>query len=184
METHRDLLTHRPAAERRDVLKAGIDGLTKLGRELGFDVIGKSLVELGDQPVSSSRIRRCLSNGDVTTAREMLGRYHEVSGIVKVDRQLGARMGFPTINLRDVTVMYPKSGIYAAICDLANAMENDGSMPMTSPVDRISGPSTASVPANLLKGKTDSLTDVCSGLVNSVTPKPSNDFPIIALAAT
>ena len=35
---------------------------------------------------------------------------------------------------------------YAAVCDLANEVPNTASMPMTSPVERISGPSTVSTP--------------------------------------
>ena len=42
---------------------------------------------------------------------------------------------------------------------LANAIENRSLMPITSPVDRISGPSTMSTPANLLNGNTLSLTE-------------------------
>ena len=49
------------------------------------------------------------------------------------------------------------SHVPPAIWLLAKAMGNEGSMPMTSPVERISGPSTTSTPGNLLKGKTDSL---------------------------
>ena len=49
---------------------------------------------------------------------------------------------------------------YAAICDLANAVPNCRSRPMTSPVERISGPSTVSTPWNRPKGRTASLTAI------------------------
>ena len=38
------------------------------------------------------------------------------------------------------------SGPYAAACDFAYAVPNTASMPITSPVERISGPSTVSTP--------------------------------------
>ena len=41
---------------------------------------------------------------------------------------------------------------------MANAIPNESAMPMTSPVERISGPRTRSTPASLLKGKTASFT--------------------------
>ena len=41
---------------------------------------------------------------------------------------------------------------------LPNATASVASIPMTSPVERISGPRTTSTPGNLPKGKTDSLT--------------------------
>ena len=47
---------------------------------------------------------------------------------------------------------------------LANAIENRSLMPITSPVDFISGPSTISTPANLMNGKTASLTETWLGI--------------------
>ena len=46
----------------------------------------------------------------------------------------------------------------APICAFANAIGSERSAPMTSPVERISGPSTTSTPGNFANGKTDSFT--------------------------
>ena len=46
----------------------------------------------------------------------------------------------------------------AAGCDLAKAIPKSLEMPITSPVDFISGPSRMSAPGNFRNGKTDSLT--------------------------
>ena len=43
-------------------------------------------------------------------------------------------------------------------------------MPMTSPVDFISGPRSVSTPGKRLKGKTDSLTDTWAGTTSRVNP--------------
>ena len=51
----------------------------------------------------------------------------------------------------------------AAIWLLAKAASKLLSMPMTSPVERISGPSKTSTPPNLTKGNTASLTAMCLG---------------------
>ena len=45
-----------------------------------------------------------------------------------------------------------------ACCDLAKAIPKSLEMPMTSPVDFISGPRRMSAPGNFRKGKTDSFT--------------------------
>ena len=50
----------------------------------------------------------------------------------------------------------------AANCDLAKAIPTEMSMPMTSPVERISGPSTASTSGKRLHGSTASLTAMWS----------------------
>ena len=98
--------------------EAGVGTLSKFGRRFGFDVYSAELIQRGETAVSSSRIREALTRGDVAAAAKMLGRYHEVSGTVSRDRQLGKKMGFPTINLKNVTVMFPKPGIYAALADV------------------------------------------------------------------
>ncbi len=71
----------------------------------------------------------------------------------------------------------------AAICALANAAPNDVPMPMTSPVDFISGPSNVSTPGNFENGKTASLTEMCFGMTSSVKPSDANDCPTITRAA-
>ncbi|WP_110206765.1 FAD synthetase family protein [Nocardioides daejeonensis] len=48
--------------------------LRELGREAGFSVEAVDLVEARGRTCSSTEIRRCLADGDVTTARELLGR--------------------------------------------------------------------------------------------------------------
>jgi len=58
-----------------------------------------------------------------------------------------------------VTAPWSGNPFEAASCALANAEPNESEMPITSPVERISGPSTGSVPTNLLNGKTASFTD-------------------------
>ena len=52
------------------------------------------------------------------------------------------------------------------ICAFAKAIEKFLSIPITSPVDFISGPSIKSTPGNLAKGKTDSFTEICLGVEN------------------
>jgi hypothetical protein len=47
----------------------------------------------------------------------------------------------------------------AASKALTNAKPRSASMPMTSPVERISGPSSTSTPKNLLNGNTGTLTE-------------------------
>ena len=56
-------------------------------------------------------------------------------------------------------------------------------MPITSPVDFISGPSTGSVPANLLNGNTASFTETKGGMISSVKPISSSVSPHMTRAA-
>src|SRR3954449_12129865 len=94
--------------------------LTEMGRELGFDVMGLSLVGPDGAPardeaqVSSTAIRRALVAGDLATANAMLGRPHEVRGVVERGDQRGRTIGFPTANVAvPDDILLPADGIYA-----------------------------------------------------------------------
>ena len=56
-------------------------------------------------------------------------------------------------------------------------------MPMTSPVERISGPRMVSAPGNLANGNTLSFTAVCRGTDASSTPSSSSVLPTMSAAA-
>lgn len=93
--------------------------LREMGAELGFEVIGHELVDAEGNPaegesVSSTRIRKALRDGDLAAANEMLGRPHEVRGVVDHGDKRARELGFRTANL-DVptTTCLPADGIYA-----------------------------------------------------------------------
>ncbi len=71
----------------------------------------------------------------------------------------------------------PSSGSVccAASCALKNASPKDSAMPSTSPVERISGPSTGSTSGNMLNGNTASLTPKCGiGACCEVRDRPAS----------
>jgi len=95
-----------------------VASLTATGAELGFDVLGHELVGLNGQPslepVSSTRIRLALTDGDLQSANEMLGRPHEVRGIVGHGDARARDLGFRTANVAvPESICLPADGIYA-----------------------------------------------------------------------
>src|SRR4051812_21628588 len=79
-----------------------VELLHRMGPDLGFEVEGLNLVPVPgfDGPVSSTAIRRALKAGDVVTAAHLLGRPHEVRGLVEQgDGRGGSVLGFPTANV-------------------------------------------------------------------------------------
>jgi riboflavin kinase/FMN adenylyltransferase len=72
--------------------------LKRLGESLGFAVSVLSLVG-GDEPVSSSQIRRLVADGEVAAAAEALGRPHQVVGRVVPGDGRGREIGVPTANI-------------------------------------------------------------------------------------
>lgn len=91
--------------------------LQAMGAELGFDVLGISLVAddgPGGEEVSSTRIRRLLAKGDAGGAAILLGRPHEVRGRVVAGDQRGRDLGYPTANVEvPGGILLPADGIYA-----------------------------------------------------------------------
>jgi riboflavin kinase/FMN adenylyltransferase len=92
-----------------------VDTLKALGEELGFRVDVVGAVTEGEAPISSTRIRRALAEGDVVEAARGLGRAYSFRGRVVVGDRRGRELGYPTANLEigDSEKMLPKPGIYA-----------------------------------------------------------------------
>ncbi len=63
--------------------------------------------------ISSTRIRAMLSEGDVTSANNLLTRPFRLSGIVSRGAGRGNRLLFPTANLTQIQSLVPAHGVYA-----------------------------------------------------------------------
>ncbi len=95
--------------------------LAAMGLDHGFEVEGVELMGSDARPadesaqVSSTAIRQALAAGDVEGAATMLGRQHEVRGVVTHgDHRGAAELGFPTANVSvPDDVLLPADGIYA-----------------------------------------------------------------------
>lgn len=98
---------------------AGTAGMLRdWGQEHGIEVDVPGLVTSEDhKPVSSTRIRRLIAQGDVAEAAELLGRPHVLDGPVVAGDGRGAGMGIPTANVEvDQHMALPAVGVYAAAC--------------------------------------------------------------------
>lgn len=100
--------------------------LRRMGEELGFTVEGIPLVAVdGPDKASSTAIRHALAEGDLDRARAMLGRDHEVRGVVARGDQRGRELGFPTANVSvPGEVLLPADGIYAGWFRRADGTEH------------------------------------------------------------
>lgn len=64
--------------------------------------------------ISSTYIREVLSQGDIPLANQLLGYPYTITGVVEHGRQLGRKLGFPTLNVAPEThKMMPPNGVYA-----------------------------------------------------------------------
>lgn len=68
-------------------------------REHGIEVQVVEAAEYDGGIVSSTRIRECLSRGEIAAANAMLGRSYRVTGFRFQGKGEGGKLGYPTINL-------------------------------------------------------------------------------------
>lgn len=89
--------------------------LQQLGKKFGFTAEGVELLQDGEQPLSATYVRSCVTAGDVATAAHVLGRPHRVDGVVERGDQRGRLLGYPTANLRTepYAAAVPADGVYA-----------------------------------------------------------------------
>ena len=92
--------------------EAGIDGLGELGRQLGFTVRSYAPRTLRGGPISSSRIRTLLTEGQVSAARALLGCPFAIDSTPASGRGYGTRYAVPTINLAPYSELLPAHGVY------------------------------------------------------------------------
>lgn len=89
-----------------------VDTLREFGRALGFEVHVYPEVRLRGEPVSSSHIRKLLSEGRVSRARHLLGRPFSILSTPGRGRGYGSKYTVPTINLSRYAELVPKDGVY------------------------------------------------------------------------
>jgi riboflavin kinase/FMN adenylyltransferase len=92
--------------------EGNIEVLRELGQEMGFAVHDYPEMRLRGESVSSSHIRRLLSEGRVSRARHLLARPFSILSTPGRGRGYGSKYTVPTINLARYEELVPKDGVY------------------------------------------------------------------------
>ena len=85
--------------------------------------------------ISSTRIRKALEEGDITSATAMLGYDYSLQGVVVAGNRLGRTIGFPTANMKlyEPLKLVPAHGVYAVDVEVLGqkyrGMTNIGTRP-------------------------------------------------------
>jgi riboflavin kinase/FMN adenylyltransferase len=87
--------------------------LRTLGQRYGFRADKIDPVRYKDFVVSSTRVRRLVSEGRMDEAGALLGHGYYVDGTVVEGRRRGREIGFPTANLMSENELIPPHGVYA-----------------------------------------------------------------------
>ena len=98
--------------------------LCRDGQEHGYPVtILPPVTAKNGEPVSSTDIREMLKQGRTEEVRDLLGRYHTLSGIVVHGKEMGRLLGFPTANVAiSREKLLPAFGVYTCLLETERAV--------------------------------------------------------------
>ncbi len=90
-----------------------IELLREAGEQHGFGVENMHTFLVGEERVSSTRIREALAMGDLESAAHNLGRPYAIRGRVGHGDKRGRTIGFPTLNVNLHRKVSPLRGVFA-----------------------------------------------------------------------
>lgn len=88
--------------------------LREIGERRGYRAFGVEEVLADGEPISSTRIRQAVMEGDVELATRLLGRPYALEGTVIEGDGRGHQLGWPTANLALASELPPAPGVYVA----------------------------------------------------------------------
>ena len=109
--------------------------LCNLGKDVGFDVIKVTPLQIDALTVSSTKIRKLLEEGNVHLANKLLGYEYSITGMVVHGNGIGRTIGYPTANIEvgNEYKLIAANGVYACRVehhgDIYKGMANIGFRP-------------------------------------------------------
>jgi len=95
-----------------------VDDLINFGKKFDISVTISPLITANLGEVSSTSIRKSLSDGRPNDAALQLGHWHRIEGTVVAGEQRGRKIGYPTTNMALDGLQLPKLGVYAVLVDV------------------------------------------------------------------
>jgi riboflavin kinase/FMN adenylyltransferase len=115
--------------------EGSLEHLLECGPVYGFDVEEIPAADIDNVNVSSTKIRKALHNGDLSTAKSYLGHDYSLAGEVVKGEGRGTGIGYPTANIQieNPIKLIPANGVYAVYTTISDtqyqAMMNIGVRP-------------------------------------------------------
>ena len=88
------------------------EDMLRFSKEFGFKFFSASPRLYQRHPISSTKIRALIQEGDFTHVKKCLGRPYSILGDVVKGSGLGRELGFPTANLNPHSEALPPKGVY------------------------------------------------------------------------
>lgn len=103
--------------------------LLNLSQEMRFDLHYIPPLIADNNPISSSRLRKVLEEGNLREVRKLLGRPYSIYSKVVAGEGRGSLIGFPTLNVDISSLALPPLGVWAVRVDSKRALANLGFAP-------------------------------------------------------
>jgi len=100
--------------------KGNVSKLKFLEKKYNFKIINPKPLKKKNKIISSTLIRKLISNGKIKIVNKHLGKNWSIEGKVKVGRKMGRKIGFPTCNIELNDYVIAKPGVYAVNIVLKN----------------------------------------------------------------
>jgi len=94
--------------------------LKSLEKKYQYKIIKPKPLKKKNKIISSTLIRKLLSNGHLDKANKYLNRNWSIEGVVQKGRMMGKKIGFPTCNVELQKYVIAKPGVYAVRVYLVN----------------------------------------------------------------
>ena len=93
--------------------EGNVNQLINNEKNYNYKIIKPQPLKLKNKIISSTLIRKLLSNGKIEFVNKLLNRNWSIDGKVEKGRQLGKKIGFPTCNIDIKDYVLAKPGVYA-----------------------------------------------------------------------
>jgi len=100
--------------------------LVELGRQVDVDVVSVERVQWNGEAISSTRIRGHLAEGQIEKVNGLLGYHYFCMGEVIPGKQLGRKVGFPTLNIAWQPELEPARGVYCVRVHPKDGPDSEG----------------------------------------------------------
>ena len=100
--------------------EGNVKKLKLLEKKYNFKIINPRPLKKKNKVISSTSIRKLISNGKIEIANKYLGKKWTIEGKVKVGRKVGRTIGFPTCNIELNDYIIAKPGVYGVNILLKN----------------------------------------------------------------
>ena len=95
--------------------------LKLLEKKYNYKIINPPTLKKKNKTISSTLIRKLLTDGKLNLANNYLNRNWSIEGVVKKGRNMGKKIGFPTCNIDIENYVIAKPGVYAVKVNILNS---------------------------------------------------------------